>query len=120
MDREYQERIERLFADFGVIDYHYERGGRHPLLIARHGGAYIRYAIPSSGSDWRGVANCIADIKRALGLRQDKPARAHRRARFAPKRPRPSFPVKAMFIAETKPPQPSWQETLAAHFGLTS
>ena len=120
MDREFTTRIERLFADCGVTDYYYDRGGKHPLLIARHGSAYIRYAIPSTGSDWRGVANCIAYIKRALDLRprQDRPVHTSRRAHHAAKRPRAPLPIKATFAAvETKPARPTWQETLATHFG---
>lgn len=118
MDREFKDRIERLFTSCGVTDFHFQYGGKHPLLIARHGGAFIRYAIPSTGSDRRGVANCVAFLRRALDLRPrgEKRAPAARRTRCAVKRSRAPFAIaiaKARVAVATKP---TWQETLATHF----
>jgi hypothetical protein len=117
MDREFKDRIERLFATCGVTDFHFQNGGKHPLLIARHGDAYIRYAIPSTGSDRRGVANCVAFLRRALDLhpREEKRAPAPRRTRCAVKRSwAPLASATALVAVAT---MPTWQEVLAAHFG---
>lgn len=98
------------------IDYRFERGGKHPILLARHGDAFVRYAIPSTGSDWRGGANCIAYLTRTLDLRprRDKRNPTQRRVRCPMKRSQAPIAITSAPIAA--PSKLTWQETLAAHF----
>ena len=117
MDREYKRRLEQLFADFGVTNYRYEHGGKHPLLIARHGDAYLRIAVPSSGSDWRGPANFIAYLKRTLNLNPRPCLRSppHHRARCAIRQSR--APLALRLNEPSISSKPTWQDVLAERFG---
>ena len=114
MDREYKTRIERLFAEFGVADYHFENGGKHPRVVARAGGNNISYTFPASGSDRRGVLNCLADLKRLLGLRlEPKLNDAGHRPRHPRQVKQPHRPSMAMSMPVASVSKPTWQEMLA-------
>lgn len=109
MDREYVEAIKRLFAEHGVRDFYFEHGGRHPRVIARFRGKLVQSSFPCTGSDFRGIRNCIGQLRKELALRPGPKSVASR--------PRHQCPVKQQrsFLGAEMAPidKPDWRDALA-------
>jgi hypothetical protein len=65
---DYVRRIQRELARHGIDDFHFVRRSRHRAVIVKRGGRVVTVIFPSSGSDIRGPANTVGNLRRALGL----------------------------------------------------
>ena len=61
-ERDLKQRIERCGVT--LIDLHRIGSGHYAALIRRSDGVEKRFFMPSTPSDWRGLLNKAADIKR--------------------------------------------------------
>jgi hypothetical protein len=66
---DYLARIERFLSDNDIAVYRFERRGKHRAVVVTFGGRTRRFFFPTSGSDRRGPANTIANLRRELRLR---------------------------------------------------
>lgn len=58
----------------GVNDYHFDNKGRHNKLRFCCNGQSHLLVFPKTPSDsYRGVRNCLSDLRRLLGVRKQRP-----------------------------------------------
>jgi hypothetical protein len=68
MSDDYESRLRRLLAERNITTYRFEVRARHRAVVVAHGGRRITATFPSTGSDFRGARNAVADLRRALRL----------------------------------------------------
>jgi hypothetical protein len=64
----YVQRIRSFLARHDIANYRFVRRVKHRAVVVEHGGRVVTVIFPSSGSDWRGPANAVASLRRALRL----------------------------------------------------
>jgi hypothetical protein len=65
---DYTTRIKRFLDRHRIETYRFERRARHRAVVVKHGGKITTVIFAATGSDWRGPANTITTLRRALGL----------------------------------------------------
>jgi len=65
---DYTARIKAFLDRHGIDGYHFVQKAKHRAVVVEHGGKVTTIIFPSSGSDWRGPANAVRSLRRALGL----------------------------------------------------
>jgi hypothetical protein len=68
MTDDYVERITKFLTSHGINAFHFEHLAKHRVVIIPHMGRTNRIVFPATGSDWRGSANTVSDIRHVLGL----------------------------------------------------
>ena len=70
---DYMKRIRRFLDRHGIDDYRFVHRRKHRAVVVEHGGKVTTIVFPLSGSDWRGPANAVTSLRRALGLVGEAP-----------------------------------------------
>jgi hypothetical protein len=65
---DYVKRIERFLDRHLIDDYRFVRRRKHRAVVVAHLGKETTIIFPTSGSDWRGPRNAVANLRRALRL----------------------------------------------------
>ena len=68
MDGTYAQKIEEFLNRHGISSYHFQHRSKHPAVVVELAGKVHRVFFSASGSDWRGPANAIRDLRHELGL----------------------------------------------------
>jgi hypothetical protein len=64
----YVDRFERVLSAHVISTYRFSKRRRHRVVVVAHAGRNNTVTFPATGSDSRrGVRNCEADLRRALG-----------------------------------------------------
>ena len=81
-------------------------GGKHQFVVFHANGQRRRYPIPLTPSDGRALKNCLAEIRRILGVKNTRP----KSTRAKTHRPKQAEPLPA--LPEKVTPGPDWQRKL--------
>jgi hypothetical protein len=68
----YIERITSFLTSHGLAGFRFEHLAKHRVVVIPYQGRLNRVIFPSSGSDWRGPANTVSNIRHVLGLFEAK------------------------------------------------
>lgn len=66
MSREYQAAIEREVGEWPGVSVSFEHGGKHPRAVFALGDDSQFHPYPSTPSDFRGLRNCIRQVRSTL------------------------------------------------------
>jgi hypothetical protein len=72
---DYVNRIEAFLDRHGITEFHFERRSRHRAVIVTYRGRTTVAVFPTSGRDWRGPRNAVANLRHALDLLARRAAR---------------------------------------------
>jgi hypothetical protein len=70
MADDYLDRAERLLKQHEIETFRIEHRRKHRAIVVSTGGKEYTVIIPSTGSDQRGPAAMVSDLRRLLGLRR--------------------------------------------------
>jgi hypothetical protein len=73
MSNDYVQRIRAFLDRHDIANYRFVRRAKHRAVVVEHGGKVTTVIFPASGSDWRGPANTVGNLRRALGLIRGAP-----------------------------------------------
>jgi hypothetical protein len=68
MSDDYIPRIERFLQHHRIETYRFEQRRKHRAVVVAFRGKSTTIFFPASGSDQRGPANTVSNLRRALGL----------------------------------------------------
>ena len=68
MSDAYVQRIRSFLDRHDIANYRFAHRRKHRAVVVAHRGKVVTVIFPSSGSDWRGPANTVANLRRALRL----------------------------------------------------
>lgn len=98
MADEYLQKIEQFLNRHDIKTYRFERRAKHRAVMVQHNnGKACCVIFPTTGSDWRGPANTVSELRHALGLfiahandnKQRKPPKPAKPRRAVHRGPRP-------------------------------
>lgn len=67
MADDYIDRITRFLKEHDIDRFEFIKLAKHRAVLIQHGGQSHRIVFPATGSDWRGPANAISDIRHTIG-----------------------------------------------------